>query len=149
MGRYRNEGAYEAGVDALDNLLAKCPELKAKAGKKLEELVKELSLECKQGECVVAAPKQASANVDPAQKIKHGFQEFQAHFKKEQTLFKALTESQHPKWMIIACCDSRVDPAVVLGMAWTWEKLSWFATSQAWLLQNLFEPYEGGLMDRN
>ncbi|MCO5558504.1 hypothetical protein L7F22_012089 [Adiantum nelumboides] len=116
MGRYGSEGAYEAGVDALDNLLAKCPELKGKAGKKVEELVKELSLECKQGECVVAAPKQAPANVDPVQKIKEGFQEFKAHFKKEQTLFKALAESQHPKWMIIACCDSRVDPAVVLGM---------------------------------
>eukprot|EP00250_Pteridium_aquilinum_P014475 c22015_g1_i1 orf=326-1138(+) len=111
MGRYENEGAYEAAVDALDNLLKKCPNMKSEAGKKIEELMKELSLEGKveQGSKAVVA-------LDPVEKIKKGFQEFKAHFKKEQTLFKALAESQHPKWMIIACSDSRVDPAVVLGL---------------------------------
>ncbi|KAI5078267.1 hypothetical protein GOP47_0005938 [Adiantum capillus-veneris] len=115
MGRYQNEGAFEAAVDALDNLLTKCPELKATAGKKVEELVKELSLEAKADHAKQAVVSHADT-VDPIQKIKKGFQEFKAHFKKEQTLFKALAESQHPKWMIIACADSRVDPAVVLGL---------------------------------
>lgn len=111
MGRYEKEGAYEAAVDALDNLLKECPELKSKAGKKVEELVKELSLEGKGDHALVA-----HVDLDPLQKIKKGFQEYKAHFKKEHTLFKALAESQHPKWMIIACSDSRVDPALVLGL---------------------------------
>ncbi|KAH7441933.1 hypothetical protein KP509_03G062800 [Ceratopteris richardii] len=112
MGRFGNENAYETAIDSLDNLLKNCPELKEKAGKKIEELVKELSLEAKVEHDVKAVVSQ----LDPVEKIRKGFQEFKAHFKKEQTLFKALAESQHPKWMIIACSDSRVDPALVLGL---------------------------------
>ena len=29
--------------------------------------------------------------------------------------FKTLADSQHPKVMVIACCDSRVDPALLMG----------------------------------
>lgn len=111
MGRYGNEGAYEEAVESLNNLLKQCPELKSVAAKKIEELTKELSLEAK-----VEHEAKAVIALDPLEKIKKGFQEFKAHFKKEQTLFKALAESQHPKFIIFACSDSRVDPALTLGL---------------------------------
>ncbi|KAH6555589.1 hypothetical protein KP509_1Z242300 [Ceratopteris richardii] len=70
-----------------------------------ERKLEELSLEAN-----VACP------VDPFEKMRKAFEEFKAYFKKEKELFDALAQSQHPKWMIIACSDSRVDPALVLGL---------------------------------
>lgn len=52
----------------------------------------------------------------PLEKIKKGFLKFKEYYKKEQALFKQLAESQHPKFMIIACADSRVDPCTILGL---------------------------------
>ena len=45
-----------------------------------------------------------------------GFHHFRAnYFLKEKEFFEALAHSQSPKTMVIACCDSRTDPAIVLG----------------------------------
>lgn len=45
-----------------------------------------------------------------------GFHHFRAnYFLKEKEFFKALAHSQSPKTLVIACCDSRTDPAIVLG----------------------------------
>jgi carbonic anhydrase len=47
-----------------------------------------------------------------------GFERFQSqYFGDEQHLFSQLRESQNPGSLVIACCDSRVDPAILTGAA--------------------------------
>lgn len=54
----------------------------------------------------------------PAQLIK-GFSRFrEKHFTKNDALFRELVEQgQTPKILVVACCDARVDPALVLDCA--------------------------------
>ena len=45
-----------------------------------------------------------------------GFERFQAkYFGEEQGLFSQLRQSQKPRTLVIACCDSRVDPVMLTG----------------------------------
>lgn len=45
-----------------------------------------------------------------------GFQRFQLHyFEHTPALYRDLREGQHPNTLLIGCCDSRVDPALLLG----------------------------------
>ncbi|MBX7229200.1 MAG: carbonic anhydrase [Burkholderiaceae bacterium] len=45
-----------------------------------------------------------------------GFERFQAkYFGEEQGLFSQLRQNQKPRTLVIACCDSRVDPAMMTG----------------------------------
>ena len=45
-----------------------------------------------------------------------GFERFQAkYFHEEQGLFLKLRHTQDPSALVIACCDSRVDPALLTG----------------------------------
>lgn len=48
-----------------------------------------------------------------------GFRRFRArHFAEDDALYRQLaTRGQTPKFLIVACCDSRVDPAIVLDCA--------------------------------
>ena len=48
-------------------------------------------------------------------KLIEGFQRFRAHhYERDGTSFKQLvSKGQSPKIMVIACCDSRVDPAII------------------------------------
>lgn len=48
-------------------------------------------------------------------KLIEGFGRFRArHFETEDSLYQRLTrEGQSPRIMVIACCDSRVDPAII------------------------------------
>ena len=48
-------------------------------------------------------------------KLIEGFQRFRAHhYERDGTPFKQLvSQGQSPRIMVIACCDSRVDPAIV------------------------------------
>ncbi len=50
------------------------------------------------------------------QKLLDGFQRFrEQHFNSNDSLYQQLVkEGQTPKAMVVACCDSRVDPALVL-----------------------------------
>ena len=44
-----------------------------------------------------------------------GFHHFRAnYFLKEKEFFEELAHSQSPKTLVIACCDSRTDPAIIL-----------------------------------
>lgn len=54
----------------------------------------------------------------PAQLIE-GFARFrERHFARDDALFRGLVEQgQAPKTMVVACCDARVDPALVLDCA--------------------------------
>jgi carbonic anhydrase len=49
-------------------------------------------------------------------KLIEGFQRFrERHFKSDDSLYQQLVkEGQTPRTMVVACCDSRVDPALVL-----------------------------------
>jgi carbonic anhydrase len=45
-----------------------------------------------------------------------GYKEFHAHYFEKSTVYdQLLAEGQKPKAIVIACCDSRVDPAIVTG----------------------------------
>lgn len=47
-----------------------------------------------------------------------GFERFQGkYFGHDRKLFDKLKHAQHPRVMVIACCDSRVDPAALTGAA--------------------------------
>ena len=53
--------------------------------------------------------------MDEIKKLIDGFHRFRAkHFERDGTPFKQLVrEGQSPKVMVVACCDSRVDPAII------------------------------------
>jgi carbonic anhydrase len=58
----------------------------------------------------------ASGPEDPIARLGRGFQTFKAnHYNKNTALFDKLKTGQWPKYMVIACSDSRVDPATILG----------------------------------
>jgi carbonic anhydrase len=45
-----------------------------------------------------------------------GFERFQAkYFAGEESLFARLRQGQNPRALVISCCDSRVDPAMLTG----------------------------------
>ena len=52
---------------------------------------------------------------DEIQKLIDGFGRFRAeHYETEDSLYQRLTrDGQSPRVMVIACCDSRVDPAII------------------------------------
>jgi carbonic anhydrase len=52
-------------------------------------------------------------------KLIEGFQRFrEQHFERNDSLYQQLVkEGQTPKTLVVACCDSRVDPALVLDCA--------------------------------
>lgn len=53
--------------------------------------------------------------MDHFHKLVEGFHNFkQEYFLKERQYFESLEKEQNPKTMVIACCDSRVDPAILL-----------------------------------
>src|SRR4029078_4671908 len=48
-------------------------------------------------------------------KILHGYQTFrEIYAKSNSTMMQQLAQGQNPEIMIVACCDSRVDPALIL-----------------------------------
>jgi len=45
-----------------------------------------------------------------------GFERFQTrYFHEERGLFSRLKQGQHPHALVISCCDSRADPAIITG----------------------------------
>ncbi|XP_030492564.2 carbonic anhydrase 2 [Cannabis sativa] len=54
---------------------------------------------------------------NPVQKIVHGFKHFLSNkFHKYPCLFNELKETQHPKFLVFACSDSRVSPSHILNL---------------------------------
>lgn len=49
------------------------------------------------------------------EKFIHGFSRFQQQYLGERCLFNSLREAQRPGTLVIGCCDSRVDPALLTG----------------------------------
>ena len=47
-------------------------------------------------------------------KLISGFKRFQKHyFKSDNVLYEELSKGQRPKVLVVGCCDSRVDPAII------------------------------------
>jgi carbonic anhydrase len=50
------------------------------------------------------------------ERLVDGFQRFQQqYYENAPSLYRNLREGQHPSTLLIGCCDSRVDPAMLLG----------------------------------
>lgn len=48
--------------------------------------------------------------------LMQGHQNFYKHYYQEQAFFQPLVTAQHPKTLVIACCDSRVDPSILFDV---------------------------------
>jgi carbonic anhydrase len=55
--------------------------------------------------------------MEDIEKFIRGFQRFQKRYLSEPETFNSLREGQHPGTLVIGCCDSRVDPALLTGCA--------------------------------
>lgn len=53
--------------------------------------------------------------MEDIEKFIRGFNRFQQQYLSEPALFDRLREGQHPGTLVIGCCDSRVDPALLTG----------------------------------
>ncbi len=50
------------------------------------------------------------------ERLVDGFQRFQQQYYEDApSLYRNLCEGQHPSTLLVGCCDSRVDPAMLLG----------------------------------
>ncbi|RSF08254.1 carbonic anhydrase [Achromobacter aegrifaciens] len=50
------------------------------------------------------------------ERLVDGFQRFQQQYYEDApSLYRNLREGQHPSTLLVGCCDSRVDPAMLLG----------------------------------
>jgi Carbonic anhydrase len=69
------------------------------------------------GERLITTPNQyTSGGTEGLAQFKKGFLRFkQEVINTHADHFKSLAASQSPKVMVIACCDSRVDPALLMG----------------------------------
>ncbi|KAL4334986.1 hypothetical protein GQ457_07G001890 [Hibiscus cannabinus] len=105
----KDEGnkSYEEAVEALKKLLSGKGELKAEAAGKVDQITASLN-------STLSADGIPNASV---QRLKDGF----IYFKKEKydknpALYAELAKGQSPKYMIVACSDSRVCPSHVLDI---------------------------------
>jgi len=91
----------------IDALVKASPE----SAKKLEETIAALEKTYLGGKGESTGPEDAIG------RLGRGFETFKAnHYNKDTALFDKLKTGQWPKYMIIACSDSRVDPATILGL---------------------------------
>jgi carbonic anhydrase len=49
------------------------------------------------------------------EKFIRGFSRFQQQYLREPTRLDSLSQGQHPRTLVIGCCDARVDPALLTG----------------------------------
>lgn len=115
------EDSYDEAVNRLTTLLKQATSLRPIAAKKIEEITKELQQESDEkikenGLQRINNKPEDELPFDPVEKIKSGFIKFKKEvFQKETEKFSKLSKGQSPKFMVIACSDSRVSPSHVLG----------------------------------
>ncbi|KAG4202796.1 hypothetical protein ERO13_A05G359000v2 [Gossypium hirsutum] len=93
--------SYEEAIEALKKLLSEKGELKAVAAAKVDQVTAELK----------------TTSDDSVERLKQGFVYFKSQkYEKNPALYAELAKGQSPKYMIVACSDSRVCPSHVLDM---------------------------------
>ncbi|XP_020519798.1 beta carbonic anhydrase 5, chloroplastic isoform X2 [Amborella trichopoda] len=129
----------QADVDSFERthqefveLIKKAPALRAAASKKLLGLTQELKQENFNNN---------GTGLDPFEEMRCRFLTFKnEQFLKNSERFESLAEAQVPKFMVIACADSRVCPSTILG----------FQPGDAFTIRNianLVPPFENGLSE--
>ncbi|XVF16412.1 hypothetical protein REPUB_Repub10bG0028700 [Reevesia pubescens] len=99
--------SYEEAIEALKKLLNEKGELKAVAAAKVDQVTAQL--------------KTSSSDDKPSdpsvERLKQGFIYFKREkYEKNPALYSELAKGQSPKFMIVACSDSRVCPSHILDM---------------------------------
>ncbi|XWS44180.1 hypothetical protein CRYUN_Cryun15aG0022200 [Craigia yunnanensis] len=98
--------SYEEAIEALKKLLSEKGELKAAAAAKVDQITAELKTTSSDGK-----------PFDSVERLKDGFIYFKKEkYEKNPALYAELAKGQSPKYMIVACSDSRVCPSHVLDM---------------------------------
>ncbi|XWS30357.1 hypothetical protein CRYUN_Cryun24cG0110300 [Craigia yunnanensis] len=96
--------SYEEAIEALKKLLSEKGELKAAATAKVDQITAELK--------TTSADRKS---FDSVERLKEGFIYFKREkYEKNPALYAELAKGQSPKYMIVACSDSRVCPSHVL-----------------------------------
>ncbi|XP_074309880.1 carbonic anhydrase 2-like isoform X2 [Silene latifolia] len=100
--------AYEEAIAGLSKLLSEKAGLEDTAAAKIKQLTEEL-----QGKATENGGPQPE--FDPVERIKSGFNRFKTEkYDKNPALFGELAKTQHPKFLVFACSDSRVCPSHIL-----------------------------------
>ncbi|XP_022740184.1 carbonic anhydrase 2-like [Durio zibethinus] len=98
--------SYEEAIEALKKLLSEKGELKAVAAAKVDRVTAELKTTSAGGK-----------PSDSVERLKEGFIYFKREkYEKNPALYAELAKGQSPKYMIVACSDSRVCPSHVLDI---------------------------------
>lgn len=93
----------------LDELVKSRPEAAEEVARRLQETIAFV----RKGVTHTSPP----ANESAIDKLARGFQNFKINqYQKDTALFDKLKTGQWPKYMVVACSDSRVDPATILGL---------------------------------
>ncbi|KAK5802442.1 hypothetical protein PVK06_030033 [Gossypium arboreum] len=99
--------SYDEAIEALKKLLSEKGELKAEAAARVDQITAELNTTSADG-------KPSDSSVE---RLKEGFVYFKKEkYEKNPALYGELAKGQSPKYMIVACSDSRVCPSHVLDM---------------------------------
>ncbi|OMO69643.1 Carbonic anhydrase [Corchorus olitorius] len=110
-----NTKSYEEAVEALKKLMSEKGELKTVAAAKVDQITAELATVSASGASGSASDgKPADPSVE---RLKQGFIHFKREkYEKNPALYGELAKGQAPKYMIVACSDSRVCPSHVLDI---------------------------------
>eukprot|EP01018_Ginkgo_biloba_P023573 Gb_07686 [translate_table: standard] len=118
-----SQDSYDSAIDNLTKLLKDTAHLRPIAAKKIEEITKELQHEIgldaedKKTNGDQTEPKNLVKEIglNSVERLRRGFTHFKHEvYQKEPELFSKLSKGQSPKFMVIACSDSRVCPSHVL-----------------------------------
>ncbi|XVE83964.1 hypothetical protein DITRI_Ditri16bG0131100 [Diplodiscus trichospermus] len=97
--------SYEEAIEALKKLLSEKGELRAAAAAKVDQITAQLKTSSD------------GKPFDPVERLKEGFIYFKKEkYEKNPALYAELAKGQSPKYMIVACSDSRVCPSHVLDI---------------------------------
>ncbi|RAL53268.1 hypothetical protein DM860_006940 [Cuscuta australis] len=111
------ESSYEEAIAGLSKLLRNNHELVGVAAAKINQLTAELG-----------GALDEDSSEPAAERIRAGFALFKKEkYKKNPELFGQLAKGQSPKFMVFACCDSRVCPSHVLD----------FQPGEAFMIRNI------------
>lgn len=100
----------DQSYEKIQALIKEKPELSSTVSAKLASLLEELQV----SDSSTEGKTSGKTNFD---KIKAGFGKFKKEiYEKNPELIGKLKKGQWPKFLVVACADSRVDPSIILGL---------------------------------